>query len=1194
MPDFRIGAQVSGLENLRAMAREVLNVNRAFQSAGRQKLAAPAVNISKMTAGLATAAVPVEDFQRRLNRIFATGLVPRGTAEQVRAQTGQIVQSLLQLGNKEAADRVRDLGARLASELDRISTDVEQNAQRMARGLVSMTRGTLTGAGGIVQPLRDMAASVAEEAARLKQSLVPIRTFERELARISAGGQVSPRLAERVNAMVANVQQSLRELGRPDLASAASDLGRNIVRGLERVSPQLMRQSVEIRDSLEEIVDALKQVPADPAIIESLERVRAGLGGFRIDTRAINADAVRKSIESLAQPGETLDAVYRTVSRSIQVLGGELQRLRDEQDAAATAGRQLTDEDRRNVSVLEDQIKSLLSAHQALAPYVNTLSSAEKILRGFNREGRVSSSQISGLGNLARLAEDQFAGVSGEIEQVTADVDLLGNRVERFNRAGTRAFAALRPEVTALRDLLQQVPASISMPEAPQSAQMADDIAQQLSRIEQSGSVTQGSLEKLSLSLRNLAGVEPELAPALESIASNFDTMAQKLASVSTEVSRRSLPAMQSMGSELAKTAQEAMAAVAPLTQLDNTFKRISRSGRDISSEAVESLRAQAQGLAQERGLPAGVRASLAAQVPILTDTSDLLEAQKNRLREVQMAHRGFASHTGTSAQALLFLQSATQGVMTALALLRGNLMFAGFGLIFMRFTVVRVMLAFTALTFVLGGVMKLWTGFIAGAKGAGAAMQVLRFQIMRQLGSAREVGAFFRAAEVLVRRFGFALDDTTSGLTKMQREGLGPLLANRDLVADFARTFSLSFEQATDTLTNAIGRQRGSLESLGDTMGVIPEIFNKNLDKLNEASRSERAEFVINLLQRYKGAAEDYARTLPGALNRVREAFNGFVRDVTEPFARNVLAPAMNGLANLLNTVSLLVRGLKASEPAQRLWNKFLTNMRTAMQLLVPDTEKFGKTIGVLVVGSLLLALKLAVLLSAALVKLAAFIHLAAGAFRRFLQLIKPVIDQLRALAQMLKSLNLGGQFAKLKNFAVDLADGLLSLGKPSHLAVIGLHAVTLAFADFVKGFVGAGGSALGRRIGRALNPAARAIGTFTDDMARMFGTSADEVAESGLRRWAAAAGRLGKGVVRFFTKDFTDPLGDMLRLRVISKIAKEESDTLIETILKSMTAPGRLAMAPITTPFRILGSSLKAGLMLVIRDIPTMLRAV
>src|SRR3989304_3737493 len=267
---------------------------------------------------------------------------------------------------------------------------------------------------------------------------------------------------------------------------------------------------------------------------------------------------------------------------------------------------------------------------------------------------------------------------------------------------------------------------------------------------------------------------------------------------------------------------------------------------------------------------------------------------------------------------------------------------------------------------------------------------------------------------------------------------------------------------------------------------------------------------------------------------------------------------------------------------------------MRTAMQILVPDTEKFGKTIGVLVVGSLLLALKLAVLLSAALVKLAAFIHLAAGAFRRFLQLIKPVIDQLRALAQMLKSLNLGGQFAKLKNFAVDLADGLLSLGKPSHLAVIGLHAVTLAFADFVKGFVGAGGSALGRRIGRALNPAARAIGQFTDDMARMFGTSADEVAEGGLRRWAAAVGRLGKGVVRFFTKDFTDPLGDLLRLRGISKIAKEESDNLIETILKAMTAPTRLAAAPITTPIRMIGQSLRLGLLALVKGIPAMVKAV
>jgi len=288
-----------------------------------------------------------------------------------------------------------------------------------------------------------------------------------------------------------------------------------------------------------------------------------------------------------------------------------------------------------------------------------------------------------------------------------------------------------------------------------------------------------------------------------------------------------------------------------------------------------------------------------------------------------------------------------------------------------------------------------------------------------------------------------------------------------------------------------------------------------------------------------------------------------------------------------------------------------------------------------------MMLALKLMVLISRALIVLAKFVRIAANAFRYFLQLIKPVVDWLRILARFLKDLNLGPLFGQLKDFFVQLAGGLMSLAQPSHIAVLALHGVLLGLDSFIRGLQGRGGSGLGRAVRRLFQPAIDNLKSSADDMveaidnglgrdvvesldsavddmlkgtdglnreykasaetilntidtnARKLGEAvADSVDEMVPKR--VAFFRAAKAFAKFFVEDFGNPIGDMLKMTQLRKIAATTPSELVEVLIKGFTAPPRLAIAPFTTVFRMIRQSLSHSLMALAKGLPAMVKSI
>ncbi len=832
------------------------------------------------------------------------------------------------------------------------------------------------------------------------------------------------------------------------------------------------------------------------------------------------------------------------------------------------------------------------------------------------------SAQVSGNEQLRSMASE-LLGITAAAQQ-SSRVNLQGVTAG-LGTAVSQQLAPLRDATLATEALFQTLATKTGL----RDVKNIKSISQAFAELARTGNLTTASLKPMLADLERLqVRATPIGKAALQPVIDGLREMA------------------------LAATNAQ------PLQNAAANIDRLADSAARLRPEQLQGFSQQLERISQQEFITADARKSIQETLPLIDQTSELLGVQEQQIKNTALAHRGFAQHTGASAQSLLLLQSATQGVMTAMALLRGNLLFAGFGIIFMRFTVVRFMLTMLALTLVLGGVVKAFTSFTAAVKGAGAQMQKLRFEIDKQLGSARETKAFFRVLDDLSRRLGFGFEEAAKGLIKFQREGLGPLLEQRELVADFARSFGLEFDEAADLLVAAIGRETGALETLGETMGVIPEIFNASLEDLNAMSRGARAEFVINLLRRYQGAAEEFARTLPGALGRVREAFQGFLRDVTEPFARDVLAPAINGLANMINIIAMTVRALKASEPAMRLWERFLANMKIAFQILFPDVDEFNDKIGRGAAGAIFLLLKGLVLLSLILIKLAAFVRLVANAFRFFLGLLKPVIDQIRALAQALKSLNLTGLLVVVKDFFVQFAVGLASINVPATAAGLALRGITLALGDFVAGFRGTGGSAVGRAVRRFFLPVikslddsalsikgstdnvikfldfdsvAKAVGKSLDNLsagisrtavrptkaiAIAIGKSLDNL-RAGLTAGGRGVGTAGRGMwndilgalrlpstakvgagakafIKFFVGDFILPLQDLFKLRTLRKVAADTPSLMTEMLIAAFTAPLRISVAPITQPFKIFATSFGLGFRLVFRALPKLIKSI
>src|SRR5947209_1274708 len=102
MPDetfrYTVEADVRGTEKLQAMAKQLVGIQTAAQQPVRAGLRGISEDFSKQISNLDRLAPLLNSFQRRVGKVFATGLVPKGTAANVRTETQGIVRALNELG----------------------------------------------------------------------------------------------------------------------------------------------------------------------------------------------------------------------------------------------------------------------------------------------------------------------------------------------------------------------------------------------------------------------------------------------------------------------------------------------------------------------------------------------------------------------------------------------------------------------------------------------------------------------------------------------------------------------------------------------------------------------------------------------------------------------------------------------------------------------------------------------------------------------------------------------------------------------------------------------------------------------------------------------------------------------------------------------------------------------------------------
>lgn len=656
-------------------------------------------------------------------------------------------------------------------------------------------------------------------------------------------------------------------------------------------------------------------------------------------------------------------------------------------------------------------------------------------LKGLDQGIDISTEKMAGLANrFDEFAQDAHEKGLAVADDIAAIGDAFHREAAKLRAAKGGARVSLRDQLTEVIGTLQ----SLTVEAKPAAAAVSQIITDMNAAIAAKGNISVTSLEKLRTSVRGLTRDFPGLAARLNPVTVALEKMseaaskapigAQRLAATTLETAMTDLIGLATTFERLDPVIQAPIDnAIKKVMQLDEALN----SGRATALSFTAGINATGEAL-NSLGAPTDDESEAQTRLRLaLQQTNEELKKQQRFLKEAENQElrrksqaRGHVPRSADEGIRLKAFQSIMQGFIMGTSLLQGQLMFAAFSFVFANFVFIRLMLTAAALTLVLGGLQKAFKKLAGAVISAGSQLTDLIAKLRMVTGSVAEANAAFNGGIQIARKWNLELTEVSSGLIKLRNSGLliRPLV---DGIASAAAGMGLTFDEVASTVISSVGLQEGSLEGLNDLLGIQAyEMANVS----NEADRMSRASTVADALNaKFANAASTRARTLTGAFTGLKDAVKLLFGLMGMPFVQDILIPLVNGLKEMVVTITDTARAFMGTERAAKMWGEVLANLRKAFDLLFPTQEKFNDQTKNRTVAVMVILLRIAIMTSRALVILAASLRFAAKAVQFFWSLIKPLRDALRALFSLLKSLIDPSFLQALKNFFLNLPGALL-----------------------------------------------------------------------------------------------------------------------------------------------------------------------
>lgn len=291
----------------------------------------------------------------------------------------------------------------------------------------------------------------------------------------------------------------------------------------------------------------------------------------------------------------------------------------------------------------------------------------------------------------------------------------------------------------------------------------------------------------------------------------------------------------------------------------------------------------------------AGVRevmASVSAESEQLT--GDLEELTAEQRRNMQAA-RGMTTHTVEANEALLVTQSLAQGAMMGYAAMRGSILQLGFGLIFMRFSAIKLVLSMALLVAVLGNLQKVLIG-------VGKALY--------------DNGKLFLEQEYLARRFELDISKVAEAYPALARAAIAAGRTIEDVSKSWEAWMSIGQASAeTQASANDLAAKTGT--SLAEASSRMVEVIKGGSDGIEEYARSmgetnieviraikaqwnlqtplERTGILMRMNAKYaKDAGKDYAMSFAALKQGISDSWKYATGKLGSPFISKFLNPML------------------------------------------------------------------------------------------------------------------------------------------------------------------------------------------------------------------------------------------------------------------------------------------------------------
>lgn len=641
---------------------------------------------------------------------------------------------------------------------------------------------------------------------------------------------------------------------------------------------------------------------------EEITKIDAGLGQLRnaASLAGKNMDPVRQAVrDSIADVGKFAPAIS-TASRMMQVLGKE-GALSGEQIIALNTG----------LSDAASTTKGKLNAG---------IMDLKTQLAAMGEAGEVSGSQVKWLGSqfddllikatkLPQPLRQAITAFSGSIPTTEAATRKWITLAEVASTLVVPGFESMSAAFGNAIPPLESLASALAMLKLPPDVQLLFDL------------FNKGvpKTEAAAIALRDAANVVSqntnprfaELVAYLKSATAGFNEL------VTAASNMKLTPEMGAVQKDFAG---------APPT----TSQGANKIFKDMQVAAQTTI-------PEYQGIVA-VMASVGQEADKLTTDLEELSTAERRNR---MEARGMKSHTEEANEALMATQSIAQGAMMGYAAMRGSVLQLGFGLIFMRFSAINLVLSMAVLVAVLGNfykiLMKFNSALIANGK---IFIQQEALARRFELDSAKKVEAYGAVTKAAIRA-----GRTTEEFTKSWEIAMAKGVASAELTLsanDLAAATGVTLDAAMSKMMETIDGGGDSIETYVRSLGEVDKQVIRNIKaQWNLMTPLEKTGFLIQENAKYyKDAGKEYAMQFDNLKTSIKGAWEYSTGFLGRPFVEKFLSPMLNSMKEVGEASVEWVDSFMASKTGIALMKDLSKTGKMAADLIKSAFEGIGDVV--------------------------------------------------------------------------------------------------------------------------------------------------------------------------------------------------------------------------------------------------------